>query len=268
MSELAIRPARPDDYPAFAVLFPELGVPDTVPSAQRFCDEIAPSALIAERAGRVLGYAYFQLIGETGYIRNVVVAPGARGCGVGAALMDALRRGFRESGARTWDLNVKPDNLPAVRLYERCGMRAQHRSTALGVKWALVPTLPPPALAVTGLRLEPADDPRFERALRLLDGQLGAGRALPGRYIVGLAAASDHAPAGVAVFDPGFPGASPFRVRHPSLVGALLAAIHAQARPPHDELGLFIEDDEAAVAVLHAAGATVRLEALHYRGTL
>ena len=70
MSELVIRPAGSDDYPSFAVLFPELRVNDPVPSVPRFCAEIAPSAIIAERDGCVLGYAFFQLIGETGYIRN------------------------------------------------------------------------------------------------------------------------------------------------------------------------------------------------------
>lgn len=268
MSELVIRPAGSDDYPSFAVLFPELRVNDPVPSVPRFCAEIAPSAIIAERDGCVLGYAFFQLIGETGYIRNVVVAPQARGCGIGAALMEALRRRFRDRGARTWDLNVKPDNQPAIRLYERFGLRAQHRSTALGLQWALVPTLPSPEFAVSAQRIEPEEDGRFERALGLLEGQLHSGRSLPGRIVMGLVAVSDRTPAGVAVFDPGFPGASPFRVRHPSLVGALLTGIRTHAQPQQDYLGLFVENDEAAVAVLRAAGATVRLEALHYRGAL
>lgn len=268
MSALKIRPARSEDYPSFALLFPELETGDRVPSAQRFCEELSQSSLIAERDGRTLGYAYFQLIGTTGYIRNVVVAKPERGCGVGAALMEALRGLFGSHGARTWELNVKPDNHPARRLYERCGMQLQHRATALSVKWQTVATLPGPELAVRAQPVAAQDDSRFERALQLLDGQLQSGRMLPARMIVGLYTVADAAPAGVALFDPAFPGASPFRVIHPSLVGTLLLAIKAQAQPAEEQLGLFIENDAAAVAVLVAAGAVVRLEALHYHGEL
>ena len=268
MTALSIRPAGAGDYPSFALLFPELDTGDRVPSAQRFCDELAATSIIAEREGHTLGYAYFQLIGTTGYIRNVVVARQARGRGVGAALMEALRRLFRERGAQTWELNVKPDNQAALRLYERCGMRLQHRATALSVRWEVAETLPRPELAVAARLVAPEDDSRFERALGLLDGQLRSGRALPGRMIVGLYKVGDDAPAGVALFDPGFPGASPYRVIHPSLVGTLLAGLKAQAQPKQEQLGLFIENDAEAVAVFVAAGAIVRLEALHYHGAL
>lgn len=269
MSELHVRPARLDDYASFATLFPALQTGDAVPSAQRWHDEMSATTLIAERADRVLGYAYFQLLGATGYIRNVVVAPQARGAGVGAALMDALRRHFQDHRAQTWELNVKPDNQPAIRLYERCGMQVQHRATALGVRWASVAALPRPELRVTTRLVRPDEDARFEQALKLLAGQLSGSRALSGRIIVGLCKDADDTPAGVALFDPGFPGAYPFRVIHPSLVGALLAGIQAHApQPLAEQLGLFIENDAAAVATLIAGGATVRLEALHYRGVL
>ena len=268
MKELTIRPAGSKDYESFALLFPELGTGDRVPSEQRFCDELAKSTIIAESGGRPFGYAYFQLLGTTGYIRNVVVAKKERGRGVGAALMEALRGIFRERGARTWELNVKPDNQAALRLYERCGMRLQHRATALSVPWKLAETLPRPELAVRAQLVAPEEDGRFERALRLIDGQLREGRALPGRMLVGLYKVQDETPAGVALFDPGFPGASPFRVIHPSLVGALLMGLRTQAQPKEEELGLFIENDAEAVAVFVTAGAIVRLEALHYHGVL
>ena len=268
MSELTIRPAGAQDYKSFALLFPELETGDRVPSAQRFCDELAKSSIIVERGGQTLGYAYFQLLRTTGYIRNVVVAKEARGRGVGAALMEALRGLFRERGARTWELNVKPDNRAALRLYERCGMQLQHRATALWVQWKMAETLPRTELAVRAQLVPPEDDSRFERVLRLVDGQLREGRALPGRMIVGLYKVQDETPAGVALFDPGFPGASPFRVSHPSLVGTLLGGLRAQAQPKEEALGLFIENDAEAVAVLVAAGAIVRLEALHYHGAL
>lgn len=268
MEELIIRAARLEDYDDFARLFPELLVGDPVPGIERWRDEMVPSSLIAERGGRVLGYSYFQLIGATGHIRNVVVAPEARGAGVGAALMAAMRQRFAEAGIGAWNLNVKPDNQPARRLYERCGMHAQYRSTALGLRWELLPSLPGPVVAVAARVVQPAEDDRFERALGLLPGELHSGRALPGRVVVGLVHGADSTPAGVAVFNPSFPGAYPFRVAHPSYSAALLAGMRPHALPQHDWVGMFIENDDAAVAALVAAGATVRLEALHYHGAV
>ena len=61
-----------------SLALPELLVGDPVPGIERWRDEMVPGSLIAERGGRVLGYSYFQLIGATGHIRNVVVAPEAR----------------------------------------------------------------------------------------------------------------------------------------------------------------------------------------------
>ena len=60
--------------------------------------------------------------------------------------MAAMRQRFAEAGVGAWNLNVKPDNLPARRLYERCGMHAQYRSTALGLRWELLPSLPGPVV--------------------------------------------------------------------------------------------------------------------------
>ena len=268
MSQLIIRPARAADYPSFARLFPELRVGDPVPGEQRFCTELLPGAIMAEGDGRVLGYSYYQLIGATVYIRHVIVDPAARGGGVGAALMQWLRQHFRDHGAQHWELNVKPDNQVAIRLYERFGLRSQYRSTALGLSWDRVDSLAVPEERVAVRRVQPSDDELFERALRLLDGQLHGARMLPGRVVVGLVSGAAGTPAGIAVFDPAFPGASPFRVAHPSLVGALLAGLRPHALPGQQALGLFVEDDDAAVTALMAAGASTRLEALHYRGAL
>lgn len=268
LGALTIRPARIADYASFVALVPELRVDDPVPDAGHWAAEIAASTLIAERDGHVVGYSYFQQVGSTGYIRHLVVSPAARGCGVGGALMAALRQGFRDSGATSWDLNVRPDNNPAIRLYERSGLRAQYRSTALSLSWDRLAALPGPQVAVVVRVVQPPEDQRFERTLRLLPGQLSSGRSLPGRVIVGLLQGADDAPVGVAVFDPDFPGASCFRVAHPSFAAALLAGVRTHALAHHLLVALFVEEDEATVKVLIAAGATVRLEALHYRGAL
>src|SRR6185369_15814645 len=106
------------DHGVMASLFPELGVDDPVPDLERWRREMVADTLIAEEQGRPVGYLYLQALRETGHVRHVVVSPEARGEGVGRALMAAAAERFRAAGAREWALNVKPDNVPAVRLYE------------------------------------------------------------------------------------------------------------------------------------------------------
>ncbi len=55
-----IRRASPDDYPAFARLFPELLVDDPVPSQDTWSTALAPSTWIAARDSEVLGYCFFR----------------------------------------------------------------------------------------------------------------------------------------------------------------------------------------------------------------
>ncbi len=52
------------------------------------------------------------------------VAPGARGTGVGAALLDALADAARADGMESLHLWVVVGNTAALTLYERCGYRA------------------------------------------------------------------------------------------------------------------------------------------------
>jgi N-acetylglutamate synthase-like GNAT family acetyltransferase len=88
------RPARPDDHAAFERLFPELAVEDPVMGKERFVAELVPSTLIVERdPGEIVGYAYFQIIGDLAYVRHVVTAPEARKSGVGRVLMAELPAG-------------------------------------------------------------------------------------------------------------------------------------------------------------------------------
>lgn len=264
----AIRDARASDYAAYTALVRELGVDDPTPSAERFAAELAHRILIYERDGAAVGYVAYDRLAATGYIRNLVVAPEARGAGIGAALMTAAAGVLRARGAAgDWHLNVKADNTTAIRLYERLGLRAHHRSTALILPWANVDRLPADAAAVTVLPVAEAEYDDLERALGLLAGQLPMIRARGGRVMVQLRDA-ELAPVGVACFDPAFPGAFPFRTVRPGLAAPLLRGLAPHARPGDRALQLVIEDDEALCDAVIAAGAEVRLRLLHYTGPL
>jgi len=266
-SSLLIRPAHAGDYATFTRLFPELGVDDPVPSLERWSAELAPTTLIAERAARPVGYAFFQLLDTVGYVRNVVSAPEARRTGVGKALMLALAEHFRSRGAETWCLSVKPDNLPAIRLYEALGMRFKYASAALRIRWRELDALPADPADAIPAAIAAADDAALESALHLASGMLADMRKR-GRVMVGLFDRISRAPLGAAAFDPAFPGALPFRVLRAEYAPALLRALRGHALPELDWVQLVLEDDPALVSLLKAAGASVYLEFVQYCGAL
>ena len=264
-----LRPARVDDYGAFAELFLELGVPDPAPSAARFADDLMARMLVYEDAGAMLGYVAFEQVADEGFIRNLVVAPAARGQGAGAALMLAAAAELRKRGAgRQWRLNVKVDNTPALRLYQRLGMQPEYGSVAMLVPWLAVDRLPAPdrrhqRLPATLVTAE--DDHELERALALMPGRLQQARQ---RGCILLQLRDDREPLGVAGFDPSFPGAFPFRVAHPALAAQLLRALSVHARPGEVALQLVVEADDELARALLAAGASERYRLLHLAGPL
>lgn len=111
---MVIRPANQGDYPLFARLFPELRVPDPVPSRARFETEMMATTLIAERDGAGVGAAFFQVLETMGYVRTLIAAPEARRTGVGRALMAHLRDRFRAIGCTRWCLDVVRTNDAAI----------------------------------------------------------------------------------------------------------------------------------------------------------
>lgn len=76
-------------------------------------------AIVAEEAGRMLGYAV--LDAASGEVDAVFVEPDQHGRGIGAMLMQALERMALAAGCRTLFLSA---SLNAVPFYRRAGFRA------------------------------------------------------------------------------------------------------------------------------------------------
>jgi len=67
--------------------------------------------------GRILGYAGVMVNASEADVQTIAVAPQAAGQGLGGRLLDALVEAAVRRGATGMMLEVRGDNLPAVRLY-------------------------------------------------------------------------------------------------------------------------------------------------------
>jgi len=87
--------------------------------------------LVAERAGRVLGYvsagieprSWMELRDEAGFIHDVVVEEGARRTGVATRLLEEAAAWLEQHGAPRVMLWTAAANAPAQRLFAKLGFR-------------------------------------------------------------------------------------------------------------------------------------------------
>jgi ribosomal protein S18 acetylase RimI-like enzyme len=118
----------PEVVAALQALVPELSTsapPLTASAVQAIVDSPATVLLVARDgpviAGSLTLVVFSAPTGPRAWIEDVVVAPSARGRGVGAALvLEALDRA-RHAGSRTVDLTSRPSREAANRLYLRHG---------------------------------------------------------------------------------------------------------------------------------------------------
>lgn len=178
---LEIRPSRPDDIPAITAVYAhavrfgrasfELEPPGEDEMARR--REALVSAgfphLVAEEAGRVIGYAYAgpyrpRPAYASTVENSVYVAPDAQGRGAGRALLarlveEAEALGFRQMVAVIGD----SENRASIRLHEALGFT--HAGTLRAVGWKHARWL---------------DSVLMQRALGAGDGAPPASRSGPG----------------------------------------------------------------------------------------
>jgi L-amino acid N-acyltransferase YncA len=126
---------RPDDYPAVAAIFAE-GIAtgdatfDTaVPTWEEWdAAHLREHRLVAELDGAVAGWCAivpysrreaYRGVGE----ESVYVAAGARGRGVGRALLEALVASARAGGLWTLQAGIFPENESSLALHRALGFR-------------------------------------------------------------------------------------------------------------------------------------------------
>ena len=79
--------------------------------------------LVALRDGLLVGYAGLCAYPDEAFVQTLAVAPGAQNEGLGARLLQALLDEAARRRKTTVSLEVRSDNAPARRLYERFGFR-------------------------------------------------------------------------------------------------------------------------------------------------
>jgi GNAT superfamily N-acetyltransferase len=251
-----VRSATAADYANFARLFPELRVSDPLPSAAQFAERILPRAVILEEGGEAIGYAFWHYYGRTAHVVNVVVDPRAQGRGAGLALMKEARARVSAAGCTRWYLNVKQDNAPAIRLYERSGMTIEHEAWAVDVAWERFAALPKGEGPHTLFVPSAADDAEIAERLRVDSERIAALRARPGNVL--LALREGGVVVAFGVLDPAFPILYPVRAARVELASPLLDAFRPHSR--HERVHVYVEANRALYDALRAVGAELRYE--------
>jgi L-amino acid N-acyltransferase YncA len=129
-----VRDLRPEDWPQVAAIYEdgiragnatfETGVPSWAAWDAAHLD----LRLVAELGGEVAGWAALSPVSDRCAYRGVAdesvyVAAGARGRGIGRALLDVLIPRSEEAGIWTLQAGIFPENTPSLRLHLGCGFR-------------------------------------------------------------------------------------------------------------------------------------------------
>jgi len=91
--------------------------------------------LLAERAGRCLGYVEARLVEDGAHIGRLAVAPEAQSCGVGGLLLADVLSCLWERGAEYVALNTQEENHSSQRLYARFGFHPLRRRVVVWARW-------------------------------------------------------------------------------------------------------------------------------------
>jgi ribosomal-protein-alanine acetyltransferase len=122
---LRIRPAEERDLDAMERIEVAVFESDRASRRQLRHAVRAPTilCLAAERGGALAGYAIIELrrASRVARLASIAVAPEASGRGLGRELLTAVEAAARARGCDRVRLEVRADNAPAQRLYDRTG---------------------------------------------------------------------------------------------------------------------------------------------------
>lgn len=122
-----VRRAVEADLPDLVALENETFVGDRLSARQwtRHLDSDTARVLIASRGRRLIGalVLFFRRGSDRARLYSLAIAADSRGLGIGNSLLEAGELMARQHGCSRLRLEVRRDNAPARRLYERRGYR-------------------------------------------------------------------------------------------------------------------------------------------------
>jgi ribosomal protein S18 acetylase RimI-like enzyme len=125
--QVAIRPMRPDDYPAVRRLWERTGLPirptgrDAQAAVLGQLKQFPSTYLVAERQGRLVGVVLGTHDGRKGWINRLAVHPDHRRQGLARRLLAACERALHAQGIEIIAAFVERENAPSAALFERAG---------------------------------------------------------------------------------------------------------------------------------------------------
>jgi len=87
----------------------------------RDCLRVGYGCWIMELEGRIAGYGVLSLVVGEAHLLNICVAPEWQGKGYGSLLLEHFMDLARERSATQMLLEVRPSNIPALKLYRNRG---------------------------------------------------------------------------------------------------------------------------------------------------
>lgn len=264
---MALRPGTPEDYAAFARLFLELGVREPPPAAEVWSAELLPLTSFEDGPQGPLAYMVADVLGDLGYVVQLVVDASARRQGLGRRMMWEVAAHFRARGCTRWGLNVKRDNTAALALYGSFGMRPLREAVTLTVSPAQVEALP---AAPAGLEVVPVVEAEWApltAAFRMMPEKLARFSKRASHQLLRLAQPGAPEPMRLGMMDLRQGGVLfPFFAATPGHARALLE--DAFQRVGAEELQVAVTDDAPLAELLRSAGAGTVMETLQLQGPL
>ena len=92
----------------------------------RYLERNPGLSLVAEEGGALVGCVFCGHDGRRGYLHHVVVAPAARGRGIGAAMVARALDGLAALGIYKTHLDVFADNAPAIAFWQHTGWQRRN----------------------------------------------------------------------------------------------------------------------------------------------
>lgn len=264
---MALRLGTPADYAAFARLFLELGVSEPPPAPEVWAAELMPLTRFYEGPQGPVAYMAADVLGDLGYVVQLVVDGAARRQGLGRRMMQEAAAHFRARGCTRWGLNVKRDNTAALALYGSFGMKPLREAVSLTVSRAQAAALP---AAPEGLQVVPVVESEWApltAAFQMMPEKLARFSKRASHQLLRLDQPGAPEPMRLGMMDLRQGGVLfPFFAATPGHARALLE--DAFRRSGVEALHVAVTDDAPLAEMLRAAGAHVVMETFQLQGPL